>query len=714
QSYDIETVNIDGTAQYIVTWAAGTSSDTNLFAKRFTVTDDYAITEQQSFMVSTEVGNQILPQIAVADNGDYYIAWSSNQNKNTSYDIYARGYTITGESKTLLGSTSEVQINTYALNIQTNPTIAVAPNGSGVVISWQSFDEEIDNVDMTVPGGQQLYDYGIVARVFNADGNPVNVVDASLSVGQEVDFGEGEFVVNSIVNGEQVTPAAGMSDWVYNLESSLYEPLFVVAWVGPGTMTQLDTETGGDSGDDADITIYSGEYQVFYKRYPAKSGTVTDDLITQKSYSSYVTDVSASSGIQGFYRPTDNGMALVSATENSTDEELYYVVGTTGDDVIEINIGSGRAKSSVTLNGENVAIPANATRIVVNAHAGNDKIVVNGRVTSAAVNATMNSLSIESDVFDVTVTGIENVVLAADSAESLTVQTTKSNDTVVIGPGSLELSGGNGFAVTATGFNSIAARSVTGSDIAILKDSEEDDTLTMQNGYAKITNGQYVNEAAGFSTVRAIASTGNDVAVLTEAQTLQAMLGSVIAKTSASVNIAMRFVTVDVTGTGAATIIGSMGGDALTCDGAGASLVYSDQTRISVNGFATINVDGNGGYDSAFVTGSNAGRNIFTGRQNIATMTNGRYSRTLRDFAHVEVFGSGDGNYEAVLYDTDADDVVTADKSSVRMSANGNEIYSVLAFDQVSVKKERYSGNDTVQAEETLDYLFASEGWNNE
>ncbi len=132
-----------------------------------------------------------------------------------------------------------------------------------------------------------------------------------------------------------------------------------------------------------------------------------------------------------------------------------------------------------------------------------------------------------------------------------------------------------------------------------------------------------------------------------------------------------------------------------------------------MNNFANTVIYGNGGVDSASLLAlKSVSENTFTGKENSAVLTSGRYAVTMKNFSKVNVDASeaGASSTKAVLYDTVLNDLIEADGNSVVMKSGMNDLYSLLAFDQVTAKKDAYSGSDRYSKSNALTQIFA-EGW---
>ena len=101
---------------------------------------------------SVSKGNQISPDLAMDEKGNFVVVWADDSNNDNDYDIYMSGFDSDGN---LLFS--NIKVNKANSGNQTRPKIAMAPDGR-FVVSWND---------------QQKNDHiHIKLRAFNADGKP--------------------------------------------------------------------------------------------------------------------------------------------------------------------------------------------------------------------------------------------------------------------------------------------------------------------------------------------------------------------------------------------------------------------------------------------------------------------------------------------------------------------------------------------------------------
>ena len=152
----------DSDGDFIVVWQS-TGQDTvnfsgGIFARAFSSSGTVLATE---FQVNVRtLDNQLHPAIAADTDGDFVIAWQSNQQEapGSSYGVFARRVNSAG-----VPQAGEFQVNTYTVGQQGRPAVAARADGD-FVIAWNSFNQESP--------GSSAGNYGIFARRFTSAGVP--------------------------------------------------------------------------------------------------------------------------------------------------------------------------------------------------------------------------------------------------------------------------------------------------------------------------------------------------------------------------------------------------------------------------------------------------------------------------------------------------------------------------------------------------------------
>ncbi len=204
QRQDNSDVAMDDAGNFVVTWKSDQQDGNSwgIYGQRFAATGAKLGGE---FRTNTyTLDDQINPAVAMDADGDFIVAWSSMGQDGSGYGIYARRYNPAGAAKTA----SEFRANQTTLNWQVTPDVGMAANGM-FAVTWSAFGQ--DNITVENP----TYDYGIYARMFNPDGSDYKSTATGTALG--------EFRVNSTTRGNQFDPAIAISD----------DGDLVVTWTGP-------------------------------------------------------------------------------------------------------------------------------------------------------------------------------------------------------------------------------------------------------------------------------------------------------------------------------------------------------------------------------------------------------------------------------------------------------------------------------------------------
>ena len=259
----------DGT--FVVAWAShsgllGDANGWSIRAQRFQ--SDGAKAGSEFLVNQLTAGEQTLPSIAVAADGQFVVAWSSNQGN----DVYVRHFDSAGRARS-----GDILVNTINTDgTQTSPQVAWA--GDAYIVTWQSdrggsgkavFAQIMSSSDTRVGAGFQVntYDANDQTSPVIAGNSSGAYVISWVSAGQDgtgngvyaqlykpvsgvtpssVPYGA-EFRVNTVTDKDQTSPSAAMDG----------SGSFLISW----------TSKGEDNGD----TL--GVYAQRYTANGAPSGT---------------------------------------------------------------------------------------------------------------------------------------------------------------------------------------------------------------------------------------------------------------------------------------------------------------------------------------------------------------------------------------------------------------------------------------------------------
>ena len=251
-------VAMDADGDFAIVWQSeGQDPDgsSGIYSRQYNANGtDYRDTETRQvvgeFRVNTDtVGEQFNPSIGMDNYGNYVIVWAtSGQLYSYFNDIYAQVYDYAGRP-----SGEEFQVNAVNIpgpigigmggaSIELNPTVALGPNGTFVVV-WGRMDSNNTSFPLNT---------NVFARMFAANGEPMFVApdpaspDAGSTVEFRVNVGDENFT--SLADHAPHLPAAGFNDDRYTsmpFEDHMYDQIhaarnpqiamddlgnFVIAW----------------------------------------------------------------------------------------------------------------------------------------------------------------------------------------------------------------------------------------------------------------------------------------------------------------------------------------------------------------------------------------------------------------------------------------------------------------------------------------------------
>ena len=272
--------------------------------------------------------DQMSPTVAMADDGSFVVVWASEDQDGDQWGIYGMRFDASGNKLDVPGSlpgTHEFQINVHTTGNQNDP--AIASDGSGnFVVTWTS--------DADQAGANSKSD--IFFRRFDSTGIAIDATDQ---------------LVNTQISFEQFDSSVDMND----------AGQFVVSWTadsnqdgnGLGVFAQKFAADGNTIGSeilvnsttdqdqyDASIAIdSSGSFAVVFSSQDHPLGTGRDVIIAQRfdtTGSKVGAEIHVSAGLEAFDHlapavdMTDDGRFVVSWTNANTSEIYYQEFSTAG------------------------------------------------------------------------------------------------------------------------------------------------------------------------------------------------------------------------------------------------------------------------------------------------------------------------------------------------------------------------------------------------
>jgi uncharacterized repeat protein (TIGR01451 family) len=250
-------VAADSSGSFVVVWQSygspGSDSDyTSVQGQRYAA-DGSTLGGQ--FQVNTYTTYyQDYPDVAVAGNGSFIVVWTSFGSASTDPDISIQGQRYASNGSPLGG---EFQVNTYTTSFQSEAAVAADQDGDFVVI-WESYGSSGTDTDGTSIQGQR----------YAADGSPSG----------------GQFQVNTATTYFQIYPSVTMEP----------DGDFFVVWMSglvEGSVADVKGQRYESDGTPIGTELLINSYTTDFQGFPdiANDGQ-GQFVVTWTSYGSYGTD----------------------------------------------------------------------------------------------------------------------------------------------------------------------------------------------------------------------------------------------------------------------------------------------------------------------------------------------------------------------------------------------------------------------------------------
>lgn len=237
-------VAIDDDGDFVVTWSSlnQDGSGYGVYARRY---DAAGTPQDNGFRVNTHTsGNQNFSDVAMDDDGDFVVVWTSADQDGDATGVFAQRYSADGSA-----AGDEFRVNATVVGNQRHPVVAM--NGDGdFVVAWTSQDQDGS-------GG------GIYMRRFAADGSQLG----------------GEARVNTTHEGNQQFPAIAAEDggrfvmaWQSFDTASASWSVFAQAYDADARRWEGEINVG--QGRNASVAMAeSGDYVVAWQTFDANQAT---------------------------------------------------------------------------------------------------------------------------------------------------------------------------------------------------------------------------------------------------------------------------------------------------------------------------------------------------------------------------------------------------------------------------------------------------------
>ncbi len=121
-------------SQFVVVWTGpnpASATQTEVWARRYAVNGQPFSGELRANSATS--GNQSQPAVALAADGSYVVAWTSDEGDGSGYGVFARRFDAQGNA-----TTGDLVVPATTLYDQTTPAVAALATG-GYVVAWTSY-----------------------------------------------------------------------------------------------------------------------------------------------------------------------------------------------------------------------------------------------------------------------------------------------------------------------------------------------------------------------------------------------------------------------------------------------------------------------------------------------------------------------------------------------------------------------------------------------
>ena len=350
-------VALDDSGGFVIIWQGQDGGGFGSYGQRF---NGAGVAQGSEFRVNTTTdGDQDYPSIAMAANGDFVVAWSSQNQDGGGWGTYAQRYSAAG-----VAQGGEFLVNTTTSGDQDFPTVAM-DSGGNFLVSWESQNQDSSG------------SWGVYGRLYDKTGTALS----------------GEMLINTTTSGTQDFPSVA-----WNGSQAVY------VWEGNGTgdSTGIFFQRVNTTGPG--ITTEAG-------------GTATFSVVLDSQPAADVT-ISITSG-----DTTEGTVSASSLTFTAANWNVPRTVTVTGvnDDVddgdVSYLITGATASTDANYSGMPVAAVSMTNVDNDTAAAGITVMPISGNTTEAGTSATFSVVLTSQPTADVTIS------LASDDTTEGTVST---------------------------------------------------------------------------------------------------------------------------------------------------------------------------------------------------------------------------------------------------------------------------------------------------
>lgn len=269
-------VAMSATGAFVTVWEMNDGDRDGVYGQRYNAA---GMPQGSEFQVNTyTVNNQDDPAVAMDARGNFVVTWESEGQDESGGGVYAQRYHADG---TVNGS--EFQVNTYTDNDQDDSAVAMNADGA-FVVTWESKGQGKGSVD-------QYEKNSVNAQRYHADGTP-NGSEFRVNNNNQTSNNEdnpavaindaGDFVISWEIKRKDDTPSTD-----YDTSEGIYARIYSAGGTVAGTAFLVNTNTGQADDEKSPVVAMSkngtfavtwtygpSDFDIYGQRYNASGGTV--------------------------------------------------------------------------------------------------------------------------------------------------------------------------------------------------------------------------------------------------------------------------------------------------------------------------------------------------------------------------------------------------------------------------------------------------------
>ncbi|ACC83035.1 beta strand repeat-containing protein [Nostoc punctiforme] len=415
------TIAIAQNGNFVIAWQSENQdgSGYGIYAQRY---NSAGVAQGSEFKVNTQtVNDQINPKIAMDTTGNFVISWQSNLQDGSGYGVYAQRYNSAG-----VAQGSEFKVNTQTANDQSIPTVAM--NGKGdFVVSWTSYgqDEQTQQSEEILNRGgiyAQVYKSGIPPTITSTSASPLaytenanTTIDSAITVSDEDSINLASATVSitsGFVSGQDTLAFSNQNGITGSYNSSTGVLTLTGSSSVANYQTALRSITYTNSSDNPSLTPRTVSFTV-------NDQNVSSTALTRNINITAVNDAPVASTTNSALAYTENAITAIDSAIIVSDVDSSNLAGAT------VSISGG------FVSAEDILAFSNQNGITGSYNSSTGVLTLTGNATVANYQTALRSITYSNSSNNPSLTPRTVSFIVNDGAANSTAVTRNINITVV-------------------------------------------------------------------------------------------------------------------------------------------------------------------------------------------------------------------------------------------------------------------------------------------